>query len=143
MDDADAVFKALADPTRRALLDGLAERDGQTILVSLKWQQSSGTAEQIDRYLRPALRGELHDAYAVTEAEAGSDPSRIATTARKTNNGWVIDGEKWFVTTGDIAAVDTLYATLAKVTPETVRAAAQRLLDARRRTVAILREKTR
>ena len=31
MDDADAVFKALADPTRRALLDGLAERDGQTL----------------------------------------------------------------------------------------------------------------
>jgi acyl-CoA dehydrogenase len=66
---------------------------------------ASGTPEQIERYLRPALRGELHDAYAVTEAEAGSDPSRIATTARKTDGGWVIDGEKWFVTTGDIAAV--------------------------------------
>ena len=43
---------------------------------------ASGTPEQIDRYLRPALRGELHDAYAVTEADAGSDPSRIKTTAR-------------------------------------------------------------
>lgn len=31
MDDADALFKALADPTRRALLDTLAERDGQTL----------------------------------------------------------------------------------------------------------------
>jgi len=31
MDDADAVFRALADPTRRALLDALAERDGQTL----------------------------------------------------------------------------------------------------------------
>jgi acyl-CoA dehydrogenase len=65
----------------------------------------SGTPEQIDRYLRPALRGELNDAYAVTEAEAGSDPSRIATTARPTDAGWVIDGEKWFVTSGDIASV--------------------------------------
>jgi acyl-CoA dehydrogenase len=64
-----------------------------------------GTPEQIDRYLRPALRGELNDAYAVTEAEAGSDPSRIATTARRTDTGWVIDGEKWFVTSGDIASV--------------------------------------
>jgi acyl-CoA dehydrogenase len=64
-----------------------------------------GTPEQIDRYLRPALRGELHDAYAVTEAEAGSDPAGIATTARKSDGGWVIDGEKWFVTTGDIASV--------------------------------------
>src|SRR5688572_30604662 len=66
---------------------------------------ASGTPEQIERYLKPALRGELHDAYAVTEAEAGSDPSRIRTTARRTQNGWVIDGEKWFVTYGDVAAV--------------------------------------
>ena len=40
-----------------------------------------GTPEQIERWLRPALRGELHDAYAVTEEHAGSDPSGIATTA--------------------------------------------------------------
>ncbi len=66
---------------------------------------ASGAPDQIERYLKPALRGELHDAYAVTEGEAGSDPSRIATTARKTDSGWVIDGEKWFVTYGDIAAV--------------------------------------
>jgi len=70
-----------------------------------------GTEEQIDRYLRPALRGELHDAYAVTEENAGSDPSRIATTATRANGGWRIDGEKWFVTYGDIAAV---YIVMAK-----------------------------
>jgi acyl-CoA dehydrogenase len=66
---------------------------------------ASGTPEQIERYLRPALRGEAHDAYAVTEAGAGSDPSGITTTARRTDAGWVIDGEKWFVTSGDIASV--------------------------------------
>ncbi len=66
---------------------------------------ASGTPAQIERYLEPALRGELHDAYAVTEAEAGSDPSRIETTARRSEGGWVIDGEKWFVTYGDVAAV--------------------------------------
>jgi acyl-CoA dehydrogenase len=64
-----------------------------------------GTPSQIDRYLKPALRGELHDAYAVTEEHAGSDPSRIATTATRTDAGWRIDGEKWFVTYGDVAAV--------------------------------------
>ena len=42
---------------------------------------SVGTEEQIDRWLRPMLRGEAQDAYAVTEALAGSDPSAIATTA--------------------------------------------------------------
>jgi acyl-CoA dehydrogenase len=66
---------------------------------------ASGTDEQIERYLKPALRGELHDAYAVTEAEAGSDPSRIETTAARRDGGWVINGEKWFVTYGDIASV--------------------------------------
>jgi acyl-CoA dehydrogenase len=64
-----------------------------------------GTPEQIERYLKPALRGELHDAYAVTEEHAGSDPSGIRTTARRVDGGWVLDGEKWFVTYGDVAAV--------------------------------------
>jgi acyl-CoA dehydrogenase len=64
-----------------------------------------GTPEQIDRWLRPALRGELHDAYAVTEEHAGSDPSGIRTTATRNGGGWRLDGEKWFVTYGDVAAV--------------------------------------
>jgi acyl-CoA dehydrogenase len=66
---------------------------------------ASGSATQIDRWLKPALRGELHDAYAVTEEGAGSDPSRITTRAERRNGGWVINGEKWFVTYGDVAAV--------------------------------------
>ncbi|HEY4829068.1 MAG TPA: acyl-CoA dehydrogenase family protein [Solirubrobacteraceae bacterium] len=61
--------------------------------------------EQIERYLLPALRGEGGDAYAVTEAEAGSDPSGISTTAVATDAGWRINGEKWFVTSGDVARV--------------------------------------
>ena len=72
---------------------------------------ASGTPEQIERWLKPALRGELHDAYAVTEIDAGSDPSRISTTATRTGDGWVIDGEKWFVTYGDVASV---YIVMAK-----------------------------
>ncbi len=64
-----------------------------------------GTPEQIERYLVPALRGEGGDAYAVTEAEAGSDPSGIATRAFETEGGFRISGEKWFVTSGDVARV--------------------------------------
>jgi acyl-CoA dehydrogenase len=67
---------------------------------------SIGTAEQIDRWLRPMLRGEAQDAYAVTEEHAGSDPSGIATTATPLDaGGWRIRGEKWFVTSGDVADV--------------------------------------
>src|SRR5688572_32414279 len=47
---------------------------------------ASGTPEQIERYLKPAPRDELNDAYAVTEAGAGSDPSTIETTARRTES---------------------------------------------------------
>jgi acyl-CoA dehydrogenase len=70
-----------------------------------------GTPEQVDRWLRPALRGELHDAYAVTEELAGSDPSGIASTATPVDGGgWRLDGEKWFVTYGDVAAVYVVMA---------------------------------
>jgi acyl-CoA dehydrogenase len=72
-----------------------------------------GSPAQIDRYLRPALRGELHDAYAVTEEHAGSDPSTIRTTAVRVADGWRIDGEKWFVTYGDVAAVYIVMALVA------------------------------
>ena len=64
-----------------------------------------GTPEQIERFVVPALRGEGGDAYAVTEAEAGSDPAGIAATAVATDLGWRISGEKWFVTSGDVARV--------------------------------------
>ncbi len=67
------------------------------------WAQAS--PEQAERYLRPALRGELRDAYAVTEAEAGSDPSRIEAVAERDGEGFVLNGEKWFVTSGDVASV--------------------------------------
>jgi alkylation response protein AidB-like acyl-CoA dehydrogenase len=68
--------------------------------------------EQIDRYLRPALRGELKDAYAVTERDAGSDPSAIAATAEHADGGFRLNAEKWFVTAGDVASV---YVVMANV----------------------------
>jgi len=64
-----------------------------------------GTPAQIERYLVPALRGDGGDAYAVTEAEAGSDPGGISTTAHPSDDGFRINGEKWFVTSGDVARV--------------------------------------
>jgi acyl-CoA dehydrogenase len=60
-------------------------------------------AEQRERYLEPCIRGARRDCYAVTEADAGSDPRSIRTTAKRNGNGWVINGEKWFVTVGDAA----------------------------------------
>jgi acyl-CoA dehydrogenase len=73
------------------------------------------TPEQREEYLIPAIRGERRDCFAVTESGAGSDPSLIETTARRVDGGYSIDGEKWFVTVGDVA--DFLIV-LAMVLPE-------------------------
>jgi alkylation response protein AidB-like acyl-CoA dehydrogenase len=56
------------------------------------------TAEQIERYVAPIVRGEYREAWAITEPGAGSDVSRIAMTAERDGDEWVLNGEKWFVT---------------------------------------------
>ncbi|MCM2430775.1 acyl-CoA dehydrogenase family protein [Streptomyces sp. RKAG337] len=61
------------------------------------------TPEQRERYLIPVIKGQRRDCYAVTEPNAGSDPQNLATTATRTASGWVLNGEKWFVTVGDHA----------------------------------------
>jgi acyl-CoA dehydrogenase len=59
------------------------------------------SAEQRRRYLEPSLRGERFGAYAVTEPGAGSDARALETTAVRDGDGWVLNGEKWFVTGPD------------------------------------------
>jgi acyl-CoA dehydrogenase len=62
--------------------------------------------EQIKLYLEPLAKGQIRSCFAMTEPApgAGSDPSMLLTSARKTASGWVIDGDKWFVTGADGAA---------------------------------------
>ncbi|MEC5210709.1 acyl-CoA dehydrogenase [Psychrobacter sp. PL15] len=61
------------------------------------------TQAQKEEYLIPTCQGKRRDAYAITEADAGSDPTQCMTRADKVEGGWKINGEKWFVTIGDIA----------------------------------------
>jgi acyl-CoA dehydrogenase len=49
-------------------------------------------------------------AYALSEANAGSDPAAMRTTARRDGSSWVIDGEKVWITNGDVADLVTVYA---------------------------------
>ena len=56
-----------------------------------------GTDAQQERYLRPLLRGERRCAYAITEAEAGSDVAGIRTTAVRAGAGWRLDGGKLWI----------------------------------------------
>jgi alkylation response protein AidB-like acyl-CoA dehydrogenase len=55
---------------------------------------TSGTREQKDRYLRPLLRGEHVCAFALTEAEAGSDLAGLRASATRRDHGWLLNGEK-------------------------------------------------
>jgi butyryl-CoA dehydrogenase len=59
--------------------------------------------EQRRKYLDPAIRGEVAvaAAYAITEPGGGSDTSRLATRAVRKGDRWVLNGEKWFVTSGE------------------------------------------
>jgi alkylation response protein AidB-like acyl-CoA dehydrogenase len=56
------------------------------------------TPEQRERFVAPVLRGEHREAWAVTEPGAGSDVSALAATAARDGDEWVLNGEKWFVT---------------------------------------------
>jgi acyl-CoA dehydrogenase len=56
------------------------------------------TPEQIERWVKPVLRGDYREAWAITEPGAGSDVSAIEATAVRDGDNWVLNGEKWFVT---------------------------------------------
>lgn len=76
---------------------------------------AAGTGDQIG-YWAPRIFGEPGDvrvgAFAVTEPDAGSDVSRIRTRARREGDGWVLNGEKIFITNGGIADVHVVVATI-------------------------------
>lgn len=64
-----------------------------------------GSAEQRERWLGPLAAGEAVAAIAVTEPGTGSDVAGITTRARRTDQGWVLDGRKMFITNAGLADV--------------------------------------
>ncbi len=74
-------------------------------LWTLVWHPASclrlGSPEQIEEYLKPSCAGERRGCFAITEPGAGSDPRQVRTSAVKRGEKYVINGEKWFVTSYD------------------------------------------
>ena len=63
------------------------------------------TPEQVEKYVMPIVRGEYREAWALTEPGAGSDFAALAATADRDGDDWVINGEKWFVTSEGDAGI--------------------------------------
>ncbi|MGB9694710.1 MAG: acyl-CoA dehydrogenase family protein [Caldisericaceae bacterium] len=74
----------------------------------------AGSTEQKETYLSELAKGKIIGSFALTEPEAGSDPSSIKTTAQKIDEGYILNGTKAFITNAGLASV---YAVMAKTEP--------------------------
>lgn len=69
-----------------------------------------GTDAQQARYLAPIARGELMVAYCLTEPGSGSDSRAMTTRAVRQGDGWVLNGQKTFITMANSADVFLIFA---------------------------------
>jgi alkylation response protein AidB-like acyl-CoA dehydrogenase len=74
----------------------------------------SANEEQQERYLLPTINGDKISCFAITEPGAGSDARNIRTSAVRDGDEWVINGEKTFITFGDIADFVMVFAVTDK-----------------------------
>lgn len=73
--------------------------------IVVPYIEAYGSEEQKQRYLARMARGEVIGAIAMTEPAAGSDLQGIKTTAVRTTGGYRINGQKTFITNGQMADV--------------------------------------
>ena len=67
------------------------------------WMFKACSKEQIEKYILPMMRGERKDCYAITESGSGSDVANLESTAKKSGDDYILNGEKWYVTSGNLA----------------------------------------
>jgi acyl-CoA dehydrogenase len=79
-----------------------------------QWWPDVATDYQRERWLLPSVRGEKHEAYAITEEFAGSDVSELHTTAHREGDEYVINGVKWHVTSFNLADYVFVEAVLSR-----------------------------
>lgn len=70
----------------------------------------AGTENQKEKYLRPCVQSTMRGCFAITEPSGGSDPARaIRTRAKKTDKGWVINGNKIWISHAKVADFVTVF----------------------------------
>lgn len=70
----------------------------------------AGTEEQKQKYLRPLAEGKKLGTFALTEPGAGSDAAALKTTAQKNGRCYILNGNKTFITNGNISDVIVVFA---------------------------------
>jgi acyl-CoA dehydrogenase len=89
----------------------LVQEQGGRVTNALAWVASTppswmigvATPFQLDKFIVPAIRGDREECYAITEEGAGSDVDAIVATARRDGDDYVLNGEKWHVTSYNTA----------------------------------------
>jgi glutaryl-CoA dehydrogenase (non-decarboxylating) len=81
---------------------------GLNSLALLQW----GTEDQRQRYLVPQARGEKLATFGLTEPGVGTDAGALQTTARRTGAGYVLNGQKIWISLADVADHFLVFATL-------------------------------
>jgi butyryl-CoA dehydrogenase len=79
-------------------------------LMGTKFLHMLGNADIVERLFKPALRGEKIAAICMTEPNAGSDLNSIATTAKKVDDGYLLNGRKTWITSAPVADFFTVFA---------------------------------
>jgi len=69
-----------------------------------------GTEEQKRKWLPRLCAGEAFGCFGLTEPDAGSDPSAMRTRAERTDGGWRINGQKMWISLGNVAEVALIFA---------------------------------
>src|SRR4029077_15050366 len=82
------------------------------------WAPAVVSKEQLERWILPSIRGEIHECYAITEAGAGSDVDAIEATARRDGDGYLLNGTKWHVTSYNTADYAFFQGKLAAGRPD-------------------------
>src|SRR5690606_32509686 len=69
-----------------------------------------GSEEQKETWLPPMAAGDVIGCFGLTEADSGSDPGSMRTTARRDGSDWILNGSKMWITNGTLVDIAVVWA---------------------------------